>query len=117
MPLTALIKLGFKVQAAASLCVLILLLSIGTPIRLLVMLMVLFLKPSVLFVLFQRVEGLQKECTKSVLGNLLLTFFIVRPVLEAAGFCLFAPRYRSLGGFPKPQKWRKCIPISAALIP
>lgn len=58
---------------------------------------------------------MQKECTKSVLGNLLLTFFIVRPVLEAAGFCLFAPRYRSLGGFPTPQKWRKCIPISAAL--
>lgn len=75
MPLTALTKLGFKVQAATSQCVLILLLSIVTPVRLLVMLMVLFLKPSVLFCFISEggriAERMYKECIRESSTDLL----------------------------------------------
>lgn len=55
--LTALITLGFNIQAAASLCVLITLLTILIPIRLPVMLRFLFLKPKSLFFFLFVSEG------------------------------------------------------------
>lgn len=52
MSWTALITLGFKIWAAASLCVLIMLLTIVIPVRFLVMLRFSFLKPKVFVCLF-----------------------------------------------------------------